>query len=131
MWRDKFFVAVTENLAVEEFDAASGKLIQSDFIPTDSPLGLALLGNKLLAGSLEGDTVGQYDAASGDAIDTAFIVGLQYPTQIAVSDKTIFVANEVSGGIVGEYDAATGDAIKTNFITGLNYPFGLAVKASK
>ncbi|MGA7127232.1 MAG: hypothetical protein WBZ19_13045 [Chthoniobacterales bacterium] len=80
---------------------------------------------------LEGDTVGEYSAATGETIDTAFIIGLQYPTQIAVSGKTIFVANEVSGGIVGEYAAATGDAINTNFITGLNYPSGLAVKGSK
>jgi hypothetical protein len=70
--------------------------------------------------------VGEYDAATGAAINASLIAGLDAPEGLALSGNTLFVAN-FGSGTVGEYNAATGAAINANFITGLNGPIGLAV----
>jgi hypothetical protein len=86
--------------------------------------------------------VGTYDATTGAAINTNFIlfqpplgVRVDKCTGLAVKGKTLFVAFQLHGpgpvkhGVIGKYDARTGAPIDANFITGLNQPSGLAVLA--
>jgi hypothetical protein len=84
--------------------------------------------------------VGTYDATTGTAINTNFIlfqppsgVRVDKCTGLALRGKTLFVAFQLHGpgpvkhGVIGKYDARTGAPIDANFITGLNQPSGLAV----
>jgi hypothetical protein len=66
-----------------------------------------------------GGTVGEYDAATGAAINANLVTGLSDPFGLAVSGNTLFVAD---GDTVGEYDAATGAAINASFIPTLAGP---------
>src|SRR5271166_3441600 len=76
----------------------------------------------------QNNTVGEYNATTGDAINADLITGLNGPQGLALSGDgtTLFVAN-TGGNTVGEYNATTGTAINANFITGLNTPVGLAL----
>jgi hypothetical protein len=76
-----------------------------------------------------GESVAEYNSITGGAIKPNFITGL-VPCAIALSDNTLFMANQ-TGGTVGKYNAATGDAINANFITGLNFPTAIALSGNK
>jgi len=96
--------------------------------------GLAVSGNHVFVTDFFGNTVGEYNAATGAAINLRFITGLDEPDGLTVSGNTLFVSSFGSGlaqpsGKVGEYDATTGTAVNASFITGLNGPTGLAVGA--
>jgi outer membrane protein assembly factor BamB len=56
--------------------------------------------------------------------------GPHYPTGLALSGNTLFVAS-LSDGTVGQYDATTLAVIKADFLAGLNGPQGLAVSGDK
>jgi hypothetical protein len=86
--------------------------------------------------------VGTFDATTGKAINTNFILFQPPPgarvdkcTGLALRGKTLFVAFQLRGpgpvkhGVIGKYDARTGAPIDANFITELNQPSGLAVLA--
>ena len=70
------------------------------------------------------NSIGEYDATTGAAINARFITGLTGPYALAVSDNDLFVTN---GNGVAEYNATTGAAINPSFITGLINPYELAV----
>jgi DNA-binding beta-propeller fold protein YncE len=62
-------------------------------------------------------------------INADFIKELHHPLGLAVSGKTLFVANggSATAGTIGKYDATTGAVIKADFIKGLQYAYGIAV----
>src|SRR5271165_3616349 len=64
------------------------------------------------------NTVGEYNAITGAAINANFITGLAFPAGLAVSGNKLFVT-DFANEVVGEYDATTGAAINPNFITRL------------
>jgi hypothetical protein len=81
------------------------------------------------------EAVGEYNAATGAAIDPSFITGLAAATALALSGNTLYVANYGMGtssgatidGTVGAYNATTGAAINADLITGISGATGLAV----
>lgn len=105
------------------------KLINAKFITGLSrPRDLALLDNTLFVANFGSDTVGAYNATTGDVIKASFITGLSRPVGLAVSDQDneLFVSN-IKFGTVGKYDAKTGAAINASLIIGLTEPTALAV----
>src|SRR5580704_8258519 len=62
--------------------------------------------NVLYIGLYGGGAVGEYNAATGAAINANFITGLSDPFGLALSGNDLFVAN-LSSGTVGEYNATT------------------------
>lgn len=74
--------------------------------------------------------VGEYNAATGAAINANFISGLNEPLALAVSANTLYVADIIgAGGTIRAYNAGTGAVINANFITGLD-PSGIAVSVT-
>jgi len=72
--------------------------------------------------SYEGDTVGEYDLATGATINNALITGLNSPAGLAVSGGNLYIANygNASGnGSVGVY-TTSGVAVNDTLISGLN-----------
>jgi len=123
---NKLFVACGIGLgAIGEYDATSGVAINSSFVPgVPDPNGLVQSGQYLWV-------VGGVNAPSGAIckfnIDTganalgfrrALILGLNYPTTIALSGDNLFVASPADGTI-GKYNASTGATINASFISGL------------
>jgi hypothetical protein len=85
---------------------------------------VALSGNTLFEASTGSQPVGtgivgDYNAATGSAINANFITGLSTPLGLAVSGNTLFVA-QFGPNTIAEYDATTGALINANFITGLS-----------
>jgi hypothetical protein len=78
------------------------------------------------------NVVGEYNAATGAAINANLITGLDGPTGIALSGNDLFVVSigGTDGGTVGKYNATTGAAINANLIAGLDGPVGLALSGS-
>ena len=72
------------------------------------------------------NSIGVYDAVTGEPINPAFITGLSGPNGIRVSGTNLYVANETDGTI-GLYNAQTGAVINPGFITGLKAATGLAL----
>jgi len=74
--------------------------------------------------------VGEYDSATGAAINAA-MVPLNQPIAITVSGGKLFVAkfaqDHAGAGSIGEYDAATGAVINASLVSGLNGPTSIAV----
>ncbi len=115
--------------SVREYNAITGAAINANLITQlSAPSGLAAQSNTLFVANAGSSTVGKYDATTGKAINANFITG-PAPTATALSDGTLFVANQ--SGTVGKYDATTGEAINAKFITGLQFPTGLAVKSAR
>jgi hypothetical protein len=79
-----------------------------------------------------GNTVGEYDATTGAAINGFFITGVEglgSPQGLALSGNILYVAS--IGGWIGEYDATTGAAINAKFITtALDSPSALALSGN-
>jgi hypothetical protein len=73
-----------------------------------------------------GNTVGEYDAATGAVVNASLITGLDGPSGLALSGSDLFVAN-FNSGTIGEYNAITGAAINATLVTGLQSPVSLAV----
>jgi hypothetical protein len=62
------------------------------------------------------NTVGEYDATTGAAINTNFITGVINPEGLLLSGNTLFVSSSISGGgSVGTYNATTGAVINATF----------------
>jgi len=81
--------------------------------------------SRLYVSEYGANTVGEYNATTGAAINASLITGLNGPCGIALSGNNLFVVN--IGGTVGKYNATTGAAINANLITGLDGPIGLAL----
>ena len=121
---------------VSEYAVSTGALINANFIENlHSPVALALFDEKsafhgrrkiLFVANSNTETIGKYNATTGETINASFITGLKRPIALALSGKKLFVAN-FNGKTGGEYDAETGAAINASFITGLKRPSGLAV----
>ena len=120
----------TNDAFVGTYDAATGEVINAKFIKGRNHvfLSLAMSGNTLFV--MGASRVGKYDATTGAAINPNLITRLNYPSFLAVSGDTLFVA-DFNGGAVGKYDATTGAVIKADFITGLKLSAGIAVKSAK
>jgi hypothetical protein len=86
---------------------------------------------QLYVGQFATNSVGEYNATTGAAINASFITGLAGNPGLALSGNDLFVltngANGSGPGTVGEYDATTGAAINANFITGLVAPFSIVL----
>jgi hypothetical protein len=78
-------------------------------------------------------SIGEY-TTSGATMNASLISGLDYPTGIAVSGSSLFVANYYSGnssglGTIGEY-TTSGTTVQVPLISGLNNPIGIAVSGT-
>src|SRR5438094_891808 len=71
-----------------------------------------------------GNTIGEYDASTGAAINAALVSGLNLPQDIVVSGGNLWVSNQ-SGNTIGEYNASTGATVNASLVSGLNGPVGL------
>jgi DNA-binding beta-propeller fold protein YncE len=69
-------------------------------------------------------SVGEYDATTGAAINSALITGLNGPTGVALAGGSLYVANSFTGTI-GKYNL-DGAPVNPAFITGLSNPLDLA-----
>jgi hypothetical protein len=65
------------------------------------------------------NSVGEYNATTGAAINANLITGLNGPVGLVLSGNSLFVTND-AGSTVGKYDATTGAVINASFISGLN-----------
>lgn len=74
-------------------------------------------------------TAGEYNDATGAAVNTSFVTGLNEPEGAAVSGSNLFITNFIAQ-TVGEYNAATGAPINTSLVSGLSNPEGIAVSGS-
>jgi 6-phosphogluconolactonase (cycloisomerase 2 family) len=149
VWGKFFFVAGTGNQAIFRYDAATGA---NGIMWPETPTQFALGNPTALAVSADGKTlfvahwqeggtlfdnsghgsVSTYNANSGTVDKDNLILGLDFPTALAVSadGKTLFVGNSggtTGVGSVGAYSATSGDPIKGNLITGLPSVYGIAV----
>jgi streptogramin lyase len=94
----------------------------------DSPVGIALSGDRIFVSSLSSGTIGEY-TTSGATINSNLITGLQSPQGLAVdSDGNLYVAN-YAAGTVGKYTSA-GATVNASLISGLNGPLGIALDGS-
>ena len=73
--------------------------------------------------------MGEYDVTTGAPINANFITGLNWPTTLALSGNTLFVAS-LGSTTVGEYNAITDAVINASFITGLPGPTELALSGN-
>jgi len=78
------------------------------------------------------NTIGEYNATTGAAINASLIKGLNRPNGIALSGGHLFVTNQGGGtnnGTIGEYDATSGATINAALVSGLNFPRFIDVEA--
>jgi hypothetical protein len=115
---------------VSKHDAITGQATPGFAVINADAGGLVLDAlNHLFVSDTYANTVGEYDATTGAAINAAFITGLNSPNGLTLDDNNhLFVVN-TGNGTVGEYDATTGAGINPNFITGLGTPGGIAFMA--
>jgi len=152
--RAQLYVSQSTTNTVGKYDAATGAVINANFITGDiNPIGLALSGDgtALFVASNSTGTVGKYNASTGAAINANFITTGPTtngnfitrgsgPTGLAVSGNDLFVGGfpfqgppftvALPGeglGTVSKYDATMGVTINANFITGLDIGPQLAV----
>jgi glutamine cyclotransferase len=101
--------------AVETFDAATGALLNSNFITLDDGNGIggyiAISGNDLYVDDYATNTIGEYDLTTGDAINADLVdVGSDYygdgPLTVIGNDLYTIENNSTY-----EYNATTGAAI--------------------
>jgi hypothetical protein len=82
---------------------------------------------QIYVSQIANNTVGEYDASTGAAINASLITGTA-TAGLALSGKDLFVPHQLVGAI-GDYDPSTGAAINANLITGLASPYENAVVA--
>jgi hypothetical protein len=85
-------------------------------------------GSSLYVGEIGGSNISQWNAATGQVINSSFITGFA-PFGLASSGTRLFASN-LNASTVGVFDLATGSVIDASFITGLPSPKGLAVSGS-
>jgi streptogramin lyase len=95
----------------------------------NNPRSIAVSAGDLWVANQRSNTIGEYNASTGAAINASLVSGLNFPTGIAVSGGDLWVANGLNGSI-GEYNATSGTVVNAALITGLNGlngPFAIAV----
>jgi WD40 repeat protein len=119
------YVSQPESGVVSEYDLATGKLINANFITgLNTPNAMVISGNDLLIAN-GGGSVGKYNAKTGAAISQSFITGTDFtPCGLALSGEDLYVASS-GEGTVGKYSVVSGKAINASLITGL--PSGVLV----
>jgi hypothetical protein len=90
-----------------------------------SGINTAASGTEILVANEEAGTIGEYDAATGTAINTSLVPGLVSPGEIAVLGDDLFVAGN---GRIGEY-TTSGALVNAALLTNLGtaFPNGIAV----
>jgi hypothetical protein len=105
----------------------AGDTVDDSFITglQSAPFGIAVTddGSKLFVADYYGETVGEYNAQTGAAIDASLITGLNLPTGIAIAGSKLYVANS-GNGTIGEYNL-DGSVVNAALITGFNSPLGI------
>lgn len=67
-----------------------------------------------------GNTIGEYNTATGATINPSLVTGLSTPVGLALSGNDLFVSNYITTSgteIIGEYNATTGSPINAALIT--------------
>jgi hypothetical protein len=95
-----------------------------------NPFGIAVSGPNLYIANYGGsNTIGKYDSATGNLIETMSISGLTSMTSIAISGSNLYVL-DIASSTIGAYDITTGVAVNANLISGLISPMGMAISGS-
>jgi len=135
----------TPGTTVGKYNASTGETINSEFINNiNGPVGICVNNNNLYVANAgytingnynPGNSVGLYNATTGETIKNPFLTGPYSPQCIAVSENNIYVsyyASNINGdtipGSIIKYDINTGNPIDINFITGLQGAEGIAIK---
>lgn len=93
------FVAEGAPGIIEEYDATTGALIQSNFITgLHSPNDIKISGNDLFVLN-QSDSIGEYDATTGAAINANLITGVPNESAFALSGTNIFVSSYTTPGV--------------------------------
>lgn len=88
---------------------------------------------QIFVSNLSGNTIGEYNASTGAAINAALISGLETPEGIVVSGGNLFVANNGNAGTahVGQY-TTTGTTVNAALVSGLSGAINnIAISGSK
>lgn len=76
---------------------------------------------QLYVGVQNNNTIAEYNAATGAAINSSLVSGLGLPEGIAISGNNLFIASDKTGtpgvGVIGEYNATTGAAINSSLVS--------------
>lgn len=113
---------------VSEYNVLTDTLLSQNFITNlSNPQGLALSGTNLLVANEGSNTIGEYNAATGNTENSSYIQsGVDQPFGLLDLGNNLLVANGGSN-IVTEYDATTGAETNPSFIAGVSQPVSLAV----
>jgi len=106
----------------------SGGTVNASFLTgLTYPQGIAVSndGADLFVASFTGDTIAEYNAATGALINPTLISGLQRPDSLTISGNDLYVVN-FGGGTVGEY-LTDGTPVNPSLISGLYQPESVAV----
>src|SRR5437899_1672158 len=88
--RGQIFVANFGNNTIGEY-TTSGATVNSAFISTNGPYGIAFSGGNVFVTNFFNGTVGEYNATTGATINSTFISGLSQPRGIALFGGNLFV----------------------------------------
>jgi hypothetical protein len=95
-----------------------------------NPVGLALSGNDLYVADQDDGIIGEYNATTGQAINSRLITGQPGGDfALAISGNTLYVSN-YTADTIAEYNATSGQAINTSFITGVDRPMTIVISGS-
>jgi DNA-binding beta-propeller fold protein YncE len=90
---------------------------------------LAVSGTNLFVANANNNTIGEYNATSGSAINASLVSGYVIsPYGIAVSGTNLFVAN-YGNNTIGEFNATTGAVINASLVSGVTGPTSIAFLA--
>lgn len=95
----------------------------------DAPGGAAVVGSDIFVVTQGNNSIGEYSATTGAAINNSFITALGHPVDVVLEGGNLFVTNQYSY-TVGEYSAATGALINASFITGASLCNGIVFSAN-
>jgi len=117
--------------SVGVYDATTGTPINNELLPSlYRPSGLAVSGNDLFVSFAYSNTVGKYNANTGDVLNASFLTDTPggRPFFLAVSGNNLYVSG--NSGNISKYDAMTGATINFSFISGLGSALGMAVSGN-
>jgi hypothetical protein len=91
--------------------------------PLATGIAVSADGSRLFVANNGDNTIGDYNSATGAAINAALVAGLNHPTGLAISGNSLYVANS-GNGTIGKYNL-DGTPVNPAFITGLSNPLDL------
>lgn len=125
LYGDSLFTS-NNNLGTISQYTASGASVNPAFITgLQGPVGIAVDGDTLYVLTDQNQTIGTYNAVTGEAINASLATVSFGPRHLAVSEGFMYVTFGTDGN-VGKYDAVTGAAVNATLITGLDHPTGIA-----